>query len=272
LLFGSAGRSEDFDPVMPEIGVVYADGLRARGTDADEHFRRVEDRIASLFFECGLRPPRLSVHEAAVPRFRSLSAWRAFFDGVISNPVENGVYAARRLFDMQVLFGDPALAGALEASMLHAMSASRPFIPVLANDTLDHLPPMTFFQGLVIDSDGAQAETLDLGALALGPIVDAARVHALAAGSLQAKSTLQRLDLAVRACPQGIEVFREAGAAFRVVSRHATLAAMKHPLGRPVVAPGHLSKVDQHILKTSFRSIQSLIEFTSTPARWMPGQ
>jgi CBS domain-containing protein len=151
------------------------------------------------------------------------------------------------------------------------MSASRPFVPVLANDTMDHLPPMTFFQGLVIDSDGAQAETLDLDALALGPIVDAARVHALACGSMQAKSTLQRLELAARACPQGVEVFREAGAAFRVVSRHAMLAAMKHPLGRPVVEPGQLSKVDQNILKTSFHSIHSLIEFTATPAGWMRG-
>jgi CBS domain-containing protein len=271
LLFGSAGRSENFDPVMPELGVVYADGLRVPGAEADEHFRRVGQRIASLLVESGLRPLRLSADEAAAPRFSSLSAWRAFFDGVISNPVENGVYAARRLFDIEVLFGDPALAGALETSVLQAMSASRPFVPVLANDTMDHLPPMTFFQGLVIDSDGAQAETLDLDALALGPIVDAARVHALACGSMQAKSTLQRLELAARACPQGIEVFREAGAAFRVVSRHATLAAMKHPLGRPVVEPGQLSKVDQNILKASFRSIQSLIEFTATPASWMRG-
>lgn len=269
-LFGSAGRSEDFDPVTPEIGVVYANGLKVQGAEADEHFRRVEQRIASLLVGCGLRLPRLSVHEVAAPRFGSLSSWQAFFDGVISNPVESGVYAVRRLFDIQILFGDSALAEALEASMLHAMSASRAFIPILANDTMDHLPPMTFFQGLVIDSEGAQTETLDLGVLALGPLVDAARVHALASGSLQAKSTLQRLDLAARSRPQGNEVFREAGAAFRVVSRHAMLAAMKHPLGRPVVAPAHLSKIEQRLLKTSFRSIQSLIEFTSTPSRWMP--
>jgi CBS domain-containing protein len=269
LLFGSAGRGEDVDPARPEIGVIYADPVAGTEADVAAHFSRVDACIARLLDECGLVRPRLSTHEQAVPRCLSQSQWRTFFAGVIANPVENDVYAARRLFDFQVLRGDSGLADALESFIVQAMKDSPHFIPILANDTLDHLPPMTFFQGLVIESDGAQTDTLDLGLTALVPITDAARVHALAAGTLQARTTLQRLDLAARSMPDDEEVFREASAAFRIVSRQATLAALSQPSGSPLVAPAQLSKLDQRLLKTSFLSIQALLELTSRPSRWM---
>lgn len=268
LLFGPAGRSEAVDPAMPEIGVVYRDPAVSQEAEVAAHFRRVQARIAQLLGECGLLPPRLSVHEQAVPRCGSQSQWRVYFEDVIRNPVENDVYAARRLFDFQLLVGDSSLAEVLTSGISQAMKANPHFIPILANDTLDHLPPMTFFQGLVIESDGAQTDMLDLGATALVPLVDAARVHALAAGTLHAKTTLERLDLAARAMPEDQEVFHEASAAFRIVSRHAALAALKHPSGSPLLSPGQLSKLDQRLLKTSFRSIQSLLELTSRPSRW----
>jgi CBS domain-containing protein len=267
-LFGAAGRGENGDPSRPEIGVVYRDPPAGRDADVAAHFRRISERIAQLLNACGLALPTLSAPEQALPLCRSQSQWRAFFDGVIANPVENDVHAARRLFDVQVLFGDTTLADALASGIARAMSGHPHFIPILANDTLDHLPPMTFFQGLVIESDGAQTDTLDLGATALVPIVDAARVYALAVGHSQARTTLERLELAARSLPDDEEVFREAAAAFRIVSRHAMLAALGHPDGRPVLAPGQLGKLDQRLLKTSFQSIQTLLELTSRPSRW----
>ena len=46
-------------------------------------------------------------------------------------------------------------------------------IPLLANDTLAHLPPLTFFRGLVLDLDGGQRDTLDIASAAISPIADA---------------------------------------------------------------------------------------------------
>lgn len=128
---------------------------------------------------------------------------------------------------------------------------------------------MTFFQGLVIESDGARTHTLDLDATALTPIADAARVYALAAGNLRAKSTLQRRQGAAQTLPDRAEVFSEAAAAaaFRVVSGHAERAA-RRPLGVAVVSPGDLTKIEQRVLKTSFHAIAQLLELTATPARW----
>src|SRR2546430_10134876 len=48
-------------------------------------------------------------------------------------------------------------------------------IPLLANDTLANLPPLTFFHGLVLELDGAQHDTFDISSTALFPIAAAAR-------------------------------------------------------------------------------------------------
>ena len=42
-------------------------------------------------------------------------------------------------------------------------------IPLLANDTLARLPPLTFFEGLVIELDGAQSDTFDIASVAITP-------------------------------------------------------------------------------------------------------
>ena len=133
---------------------------------------------------------------------------------------------------------------------------------------MEHLPPMTFFRGLVIEFDGAQTQTLDLGLTALCPIIDAARVYSLAAGSLDAKSTLERLDLAAATVPEAETVFHEAAGAFRVASYYAAVAAMNSSSRSPLIEPSQLTKYDQRLLKTTFESVQKLIEFTSTPSQW----
>jgi CBS domain-containing protein len=201
-------------------------------------------------------------------RFRSLSAWKQFFRGIITNPIENEIYTMRQFLDFRVLFGDLGLERELAAAITQDLQRNRQFIPVLANDTLEHLPPMTFFRGLVIELDGARKETLDLGITALGPIIDAARVYALAAGSLKAKSTLERLDLAAATVPEAEAVFHEAAGAFRIASYYAAAAAMKNPSRSPLIEPSQLTKYDQRLLKTTFESVQKLIEFTSAPSQW----
>jgi CBS domain-containing protein len=133
---------------------------------------------------------------------------------------------------------------------------------------MERLPPMTFFQGLVIELDGAQTRTLDLGVTALSPITDAARFFSLAAGRLDAKSTLERLDLAAATVPEADAVFHEAAGAFRVASYYAAMAAMRAPSRSPQIEPSQLTKYDQRLLKTAFESVQRLIEFTSTPSQW----
>ena len=268
LLFGRAGRAELIEPIQPEIGVVYEDPPHNQKAHVARYFRAIEERVSLHLTACGLEKPRLAGDERDILRFRSLSDWKQFFRGIITNPIENEIYATRRFLDFRVLFGEPRLERELTATITEDLRTNRQFIPILANDTMEHLPPMTFFRGLVIELDGAQKQTLDLGITALCPIIDAARVYSLAAGSLDARSTLERLDLAAATVPEAETVFHEAAGAFRVASYYAAVATMNSSSRSPLIEPSQLTKYDQRLLKTTFESVQKLIEFTSTPSQW----
>jgi CBS domain-containing protein len=128
-------------------------------------------------------------------------------------------------------------------------------IPLLANDTLAHLPPLTFFRGLVLGMDGEQRDTFDIGRTAIAPITDAARVFAIAGRRLARANTLERLETAARDFPEGAEILRDGANAFRVALYYQTEAGRE-------IKPGRLGKLDQRLLKTAFSSIHRLLDFT----------
>jgi hypothetical protein len=152
---------------------------------------------------------------------------RALLVDAVANPIAHDLYGRRVLFDR--IFDVPVTPST---------------IGILANDTLDHLPPLTFYDGAVLDLDGGRRETLDLETSALNPIADAARVFALARGRLEPPGVLERL-----AAEEG-EVFRDAADAYRVAFYYNAIG-------------GRLSRSDQRLLKTAFVGIQRLLEHTT---------
>ena len=130
-------------------------------------------------------------------------------------------------------------------------------VPWLANDTLGHLPPLTVFHGLVVDSDGSERETLDLAEFVVNPISDMARVFVLGrrGGPI---NTFERLEAASLLFPGNAGVFSDAADAFRIALYHQTVA------GTPLIAPSALGKLDQRVMKTAFSSILRLLELTAS--------
>jgi CBS domain-containing protein len=188
----------------------------------------------------------------------SLSAWEQRYRDWIRDPILNSIYLVRTMFDFRPVAGDSEQARKLSASIAAGLKDSDIFIPVLANDTMSNVPPMTFFRGIVIELDGAESQMLDMERSALGPMADAARVFALATGNVAASNTLQRLEAASRVLPQHEQVFRDTADAFRIVSYESAIA------GRGQVNPSILGKYDQRLLKTAFQSIHRFLEFTAS--------
>jgi CBS domain-containing protein len=139
---------------------------------------------------------------------------------------------------------------------------------VLANDTLANLPPLTFFQGFIIESDGARKQTLDLEKTAIDPLSDAARVFALGGVGLSNPNTLRRLESAARTMPQYASTFRDAADAMRIASYQHAVAAFKTE-GKTegdaaLITPARLGKFEQRLLKSAFDAIRRLLELTAT--------
>jgi len=244
--FGVMGRGEGLRELTPEwaprIGGVLAGGREEYAEALAEAVRR-----------------RLPVG-AEAPRVAALEEWKTVYSELIDNPVMNSIWENRVLLDLRGVSGDGAAAEELAAHIAGEIAASKGFVRILANDTLAQLPQLTFFEEFVIDLDGGTHRTLDLGAAAIDPIVDAARIFALAQGELRTTHTLGRLDAAARAMPEAVEVLQDAAEAFRI----ACWLRARH--GRAEVEPGALDKYDRWLLRRVFAAIHGLLEFTG--ARW----
>jgi len=179
-----------------------------------------------------------------------------FFSETIRNPLQVNLYARRAMFDVELAGGDPVVLEQICEHIRAELSANPATIPLLANDTLAHLPPLTFFQGVVLDWDGARRDSFNIQETAVSPIAGAARVFALAARRLDCVKTLDRLKLAEEMYPAHSAVFREAAEAFRAARYFQVLS------GGSRIEPQNLSKLEQRLLKTAFTAIERLLEFT----------
>jgi CBS domain-containing protein len=261
LLFGNAGRGEILVSSQPEIGVVFDDSVN--NSDVSAYFSAVLKKTLGYLSRCRLIASSGTVLGNATPASHSLEAWKQVFQRRIADPISHSVHQTRSLFDFQPLAGDRRLVAELKQVIARDLQDVGPFIAILSNDTLSNLPPLTFFHGLVVELDGAQRDTLDIAATALSPIVDAARVFALAAGDLETTNTLARLERAAVSLPTHSAVLRGAAQAFRIAAYQQAIAGLRGGDGS-IIRPSILTRYDQRLLKNAFDAIQQLLEVSST--------
>jgi len=248
--YGNLARGELLRLSPPKVGMVFDDSPLGDPTAASIYGSVVAGRVSDWMYRCGLSGPEAAWPAGSHPCM-ALTEWQYFFGSTIRNPIGHDLFARREFFDIRPLAGDQTLAEELESWLADQLQRSELLVPLLANDTLGNLPPLTFYSGLVVALDGTEHKDLDLAAAALCPISDAARVFALANGREQV-STLDRLRAA------GSEpVFADAAQAFRIALYQQALA------GGNRIEPSKLPRLDQRLLKTAFGSVLLLLEHTT---------
>jgi CBS domain-containing protein len=257
LTFGMAARGDLMRLVLPSLAAVYNDSGGACAPEASAYFAALAGQTAARFHACELDGPGAAWPEGALPCM-PLSEWKRFYSETVRNPMGHDLYARREFFDLRALAGDRSVLEKLREHLLVELRDHDVLVPLLANDTLSHLPPLTFFRGMVLELDGGRRDSFDIAGSVVDPIADAARVFALARRRLSPAGTLERLEAAALDFPAAAPVFREAAAAFRVGLYHQTLA------GSCRIEPSKLGRYDQRLLKTAFSSIQHLLELTTS--------
>jgi signal-transduction protein with cAMP-binding, CBS, and nucleotidyltransferase domain len=118
----------------------------------------------------------------------------------------------------------------------------------------------------VIDNFGEQTAVFHLEDSALRPLVDVGRVFALAARTAVGRSTLERFSTARALLPDQQTLFREAADTFRVVLWQQGRIGISEGTSGIDLPPSLLSRHDRHVLKSGFRSILRLLQFTANRA------
>lgn len=124
--------------------------------------------------------------------------WARYFHRWITVPEEDALMHANIFFDLRAIAGDASLVDRLQAGIAAAAPGNEIFLAMMARNATQFEPPLGFFRQFVLERGGEHADTLDIKRHGIIPIVELARVRALACGHV-GTGTRARLAAAARA-------------------------------------------------------------------------
>ena len=250
---GSSGRGESLTMLAPHLVVIVGDGDSLATALAAYH------RVLAAFAECDYLPRELP-YETSFYLARA-GEWKSRYRGWLRDPVRQEISRARTLFDLRPVLGPAGFWDDCQAAITD--EADRDVLHVLAHDCLANVPPLTFYENDVVDSVGEHGSTFRLEHGALRPLVDVGRVFGMAAGATLGRSTLERFAAARTLMPDHERIFREAADTFRIVLWQQGRVGISQGTSGAELPPALLSRHDRQVLKSGFRSILRLLEFTA---------
>ncbi len=122
-----------------------------------------------------------------------LARWRAYFRQWIEQPEPKALMLTCVFFDQRFVYGERRLLDTLRTEVLQRTPGQRIFLAHMVSNALSHPPPLGWLGGIHTIRGGEHEGTIDLKHSGIVPIIDLARVYALA-GGLLAVSTRERLQ------------------------------------------------------------------------------
>lgn len=191
------------------------------------------------------------------PRHR----WWSYFRRWVEQPDPTALMLTTVFFDMRLVYGRAALLDELRRDVLRLTQGNRIFLAHMVNLALQHQPALGLFGNLVPIRTKEHAGTIDLKHSGVVPIIDLARVYALAAG-LQAVNTNDRLAQAA----QSREISERDARDLRDALEFIGALRLKHQARRLArgqevdnfVVLDELSNFERSQLKDAFSVVQTL--------------
>ena len=202
---------------------------------------------------------------AVTPKWRQpLKVWKGYFDQWIEQPQPKALMHSSIFFDLRYMYGDQALFETLHNHYVEKATQNKMFLTHMAANALHHQPPLGFFRNFVLIKDGKHNRTLDLKHSGVVPIIDLARVHALATGT-KAVNTRDRLEAAAgegALSSSGIADLRDALEFISTVRlRHQAAQLRRGQAADNFMSPDDLSHFERNHLRDAF-SVVSTIQST----------
>jgi len=190
LAFGSQARGEQLLGADQDNGIVVADA----GDTADlAWYRELAARVCDGLAVCGYRRCPGDIMATTERWCQPLAGWQAAVRGWTRTPTPDAVMRVSIFFDIRPVYGDTALAAALQREMLSRAGQDTIFQAALAANVLAVTPPLGIFRRFVVDRDGAQRDGLDIKKRGVLAVTEIVRLHALAHG-IAAVNTAERLQ------------------------------------------------------------------------------
>lgn len=187
--------------------------------------------------------------------------WAEYFEHWINSPDPKALMLTCVFFDLRAIHGQPALLEGLRRDVLQRTRGNSLFLAYMVSNALKHRPPLNMFGQIAPTRGGEHPGTIDLKHSGIVPIVDLARVYALA-GGLDVANTHDRLMAAGHAGEislQGAHDLRDALeflAKMRIAHQARQMAAGQGPDN--FLELSELSNFERSHLKDAFGVVQTL--------------
>lgn len=187
--------------------------------------------------------------------------WAAHFAHWTGQPEPQALMLTCVFFDMRFVAGSASLLDSLRREVLERTRGNRLFLALLTANAIRHRPPLTLLRGIATQPHGGLRDAVDLKMGGLAPVIELARVCALAIGH-EAVGTHERLLVAAQSGEMAERDARDLREAFEFIGglrlRHQAAQLAR---GEPVdnfLSLGTLSAFERGQLKDAFGVVQML--------------
>jgi CBS domain-containing protein len=264
LIMGSGGRDELLIRSAVYHAILYDDPTEDERAYTELYFHELGNIVSNGLRRCGFPDNEAGILASNPEWCLARSAMHAWYSRMIADPVGTNVYAHRDAFDFRPIVHLHPLAAALRQHINIELQRHPEFLRHMAKDSLLNQPPRTIFQQYVINEQGEQKEELAIKHHALLPLVDAARVLALATGEVASTATYLRFRAAAAQLDEvsrgQAELLREAAEAFLVLAYARARQGLLSGTSGAVIRPADVEPETRPLLKTAFRTILSTLE------------
>lgn len=190
-----------------------------------------------------------------------LQRWRQYFRRWVDEPEPKALMLTCVFFDLRLVYGRASLLDDLRRDVLQRTRGNGIFLAHMVSNALGHRPPLGVFGRLVTERSGEHRGKIDLKHGGIVPIVDLARIYALAGGQA-AVNTQDRLEDAAQSGEVSAQSARDLRDAFEFLA----VARIQHQArqieaGQPAdnfLAPSELSNFQRTQLRDALAVVQQL--------------
>lgn len=257
---GSEGRLEQTFHTDQDNGIIFITPHGATPDDVRQELLAVAQRINTALAACEF-PLCKGEIMASNPRWcLSLEEWKNVYSEWIARGDAPVLLNASIFFDFRPLYGNFSLSAQLRDWLNDKLKDCRPFLRLMTANALNNQPPLGVLRDFVVNKNGDK-NTLDLKLNGITPFVDAARIFALASGSVETNTVL-RLRAAGATWNMKSEEIEAWSHSFHYIQllrlRSQYEQAKQGVAYSNLIDPDTLNELDRRILKESFRQARKL--------------
>lgn len=187
--------------------------------------------------------------------------WAQYFHKWVSQPEPKALMLTCVFFDQRAIHGKTELLDSLRRDVLARTQGNSLFLAYMVSNALKHRPPLGMFGQISVIRSGENARTIDLKHSGIVPIVDLARVYALA-GGVAVANTHDRLEVAAQAGEVSAQSARDLRDALEFLGKlriaHQARQTRQHKAPDNFLALEELSNLERSHLKDTFLVVQTL--------------